>query len=167
MKRRFPLYAKILLWFFLNLLLLGIVGYFIFASQFGIDLLVSGPVITRISGVREVVTSELRAHPRAEWNAVLDKTSSAYDVKFLLFQDDGTQLAGDTTALPDDVKNSLRGPERRGPDRDHDHDRDHDRRRSGESRSRPERGDFNALRESSGPDSTNFNRPRFEPNRFP
>jgi len=43
MKHRFPLYLKIVLWFFLNLLLLGMVGFFFFAGQFGLDLLVSGP----------------------------------------------------------------------------------------------------------------------------
>ena len=39
MSRRFPLYAKILLWFFLNLVLLAAVFYLLFRAQFhfGLD----------------------------------------------------------------------------------------------------------------------------------
>src|SRR6266404_2175626 len=114
MKRRFPLYLKIVLWFFLNLLLLGIVGFFFFAGQFGLDLLVSGPVAARIAVASEAITSELRTRPNSDWKAILENRSSAYGVKFVLFKDDGTQLAGEPTALPQEVKQNLRGPMERG-----------------------------------------------------
>src|SRR5882724_87254 len=110
MKHRFPLYLKIVLWFFLNLLLLGVVGFFLFAGQFGLDLLVSGPVAARIGAASEALTSELRNRPNSDWNAVLENHSSTYGVKFVLFKDDGTQIAGEPTALPQEVKQNLRGP---------------------------------------------------------
>jgi len=117
MKHPFPLYLKILLWFFLNLVVLAVIGFFIFAGRFGIDLLVSGPVATRMSAVSEATTAEFRTRPRSEWNLVLENHSRTYGVKFLLFRDDGTQLAGEPTALPDEVKQNLRGPPGRpGPD---------------------------------------------------
>ena len=63
MKTRFPLYVKILLWFFLNLVVLAAIGFFILAGRFGLDLLVSGPVATRIGAVTENLTSEFRSRP--------------------------------------------------------------------------------------------------------
>ena len=76
-------------------------------------------VVSRIGAVSEAINSELRARPRAEWEAVLENRSSSYGVKFLLFHDDGHQLAGEPTVLPEEMKQSLRG---RGPDR-HGQDR--------------------------------------------
>jgi two-component system sensor histidine kinase CpxA len=110
MKRRFPLYLKIVLWFVLNLVVLGLVGFFIFAGRFGLDLLVSGPVAARIGTVSEAITAELRARPSSEWDAVLEKSASAHGVKFVLFQDDGTELAGEKISLPDEVREHLKGP---------------------------------------------------------
>src|SRR3954452_4523918 len=107
---RLPLYLKILLWFLLNLVVLAVIGFFVVAGKFGLDLLVSGPVATRISAVSEGITAELRNRSRSEWSAILENPSRTYGVKFLLFEDDGSQLAGEPTQLPDDVKQSLRGP---------------------------------------------------------
>jgi two-component system sensor histidine kinase CpxA len=76
-------------------------------------------VATRIGAVTENLTSEFRSRPRADWNALLESRSSTYGVKFVLFQDDGTQLAGETIFLPDEVKQIMRGPglpNRHGPD---------------------------------------------------
>src|SRR5207249_3377130 len=115
MRARFPLYLKIVLWFFLNLLLLGLVGFVIVRGKFGPDLLLSGPVAHRISNVTESIASELRARPLTEWHSVLQNRSSNYGVKFVLVEDDGTQLGGEPTSLPQQVKQRLRGPEGRGP----------------------------------------------------
>jgi len=114
-KSRFPLYWKIVLWFFLNLLLLGIAGVVIVEGKFGLDLLLSGPVTHRIAGVTDGISSELRARPSSEWNEILGNRSAHYDVKFVLFADDGTQLGGEPTSLPTQVKQRLKGPEWRGP----------------------------------------------------
>jgi len=115
MKPRFPLYLKIVLWFFANLVLLAIVGLVVLEGKFGTDLLLSGPVTHRIATVSEAITSELRARPGSEWNAVLENRSSHYDAKFVLFEDGGKQLGGEPTVLPEEVKQRLKGPEWRGP----------------------------------------------------
>jgi len=117
MKPRFPLYVKIMLWFLANLVLLATVGVVILEGKFGTDLLLSGPVTHRIASVSEAITSELRARPSSEWNAVLESRSSHYDAKFVLFEDGGRQLGGEPTVLPAEVKQRLKGPEWRGPSR--------------------------------------------------
>src|SRR5438105_4924382 len=115
MKPHFPLFIKIVLWFFANLVLLAIVGLVVLEGKFGTDLLLSGPVTHRIGTISEAITSELRARPGSEWNAVLENRSSHYDAKFVLFEDDGRQLGGEPTLLPEEVKHRLKGPEWRGP----------------------------------------------------
>lgn len=107
MKRRLPLYAKILLWLSLNLVLLGIAAVVILGRPIGLDLLLVGPMGGRIRGVTAVIMTELRQHPSSEWDTVLQRHSDAYGVKFLLFRIDGTQLAGEPTPLPEEIQEAL------------------------------------------------------------
>jgi two-component system, OmpR family, sensor histidine kinase CpxA len=104
MRRRFPLYAKILLWFFLNLLLLGLAAVVVVGSRVGLDALLVGYSSDRIRGVIGVITAELRQRPSSEWDAVLQRHSDAYGVKFLLFGIDGTHLAGEAISLPAEAR---------------------------------------------------------------
>lgn len=115
MSRRFPLYAKILLWFFLNLLLLGGALFLLIRDQFrfGFDWMLAAGANERIQGVSEVIVADLNDHPRADWNAVLKRFNEAYQIQFLVYRGDGTQLAGITNALPAEVQARL--GEARGP----------------------------------------------------
>jgi two-component system sensor histidine kinase CpxA len=109
MNCRFPLYAKILLWFFLNLLLLA-VAFGVFLSvqfHFGLDSLLAGRAGDRLRAVSEVITRELHQRPRAEWDDVLSRFSEAYGIRFVLFRPDSLQMAGETLALPPEVRARL------------------------------------------------------------
>lgn len=112
---RFPLFAKILLWFFLNLLVLAVVGYAVFKYQFrvGLDSLLLGQAGARVQAVSEVIAAELGGRTASEWSAILRRFSEAYRVDFSLFRNDGTQAAGiPVAALPEEVRSRLleRGP---------------------------------------------------------
>jgi two-component system sensor histidine kinase CpxA len=109
MTRRFPLYLKILFWFFLNLLLLAVAFYFLLRNQlrFGIDWLLSGSASDRIEAVSEIITADLNERPRAEWNDILKRFGDAYQMQFLLYRNDGIQLAGETNDLPKTVRERL------------------------------------------------------------
>lgn len=111
---RFPLLAKILLWFFLNLLVLAAVGYGLFRMQFrlGLDSLLAGRAGERVQALSEVINAELRAKPVRLWDESLENYSRAYQADFLLFRSDGTQVAGQSTTLPAPVRAKL--AERRG-----------------------------------------------------
>jgi two-component system sensor histidine kinase CpxA len=115
MKIRFPLFAKIGLWLFLNLLFLGVVFYAFLRAQFhlGLDSLLMGRAGDRVQAVCEVITFELNAAAKTEWNGILKRFASAYHVQFFLFRTDGTQVAGETLQLPAGVQARL--IERRGP----------------------------------------------------
>ena len=103
MRIRFPLYAKIFLWFFLNLAALGVAFYVFFHSQvkFGLNSLMMGRAGDRIQAVSEIITGELNKSPgRASADEILKRFSESYRVQFYLFQSEGRQIAGEPVALP-------------------------------------------------------------------
>ncbi|HWF20234.1 MAG TPA: HAMP domain-containing sensor histidine kinase, partial [Verrucomicrobiae bacterium] len=114
MKIRFPLYAKILFWFFLNVVFLCAVFFIVARGQFHfwMDALISGPAGGRMQAVTHLIAEELRDRPQTEWNGVLQRFSSAYNVEFTVFRNDGRQLAGETVTLPPQVR--IRLAERHG-----------------------------------------------------
>lgn len=110
MNLRFPLYAKILLWFFLNLILLSAVlfGFFRIQFQAGLDSLLAGQARSRLEAVGNVIEAELRETPRTEWDAVLERFSNAYDgVEFFVFRPNATQAAGSSVDIPPQVRNRI------------------------------------------------------------
>jgi two-component system sensor histidine kinase CpxA len=115
MRVRFPLYARILFWFFLNMVFL--VGVVLVVARvqfrFGLDALVSGPAGERVQAVTRLLNEELKGQPRAEWDGVLKRFSDAYNVQFFLFRNDGEEIAGEKIELPAEVRARLGG--RRGP----------------------------------------------------
>lgn len=109
MKLRFPLYAKILFWFFLNLVLLGGAFLLLVRAQFhyGLDWLLAAGAGERIQAISDVIVSELNDRPRSEWGAVLKRFDDAYRIQFLIYRADGNQLAGALTPLPPEARMRL------------------------------------------------------------
>lgn len=123
MKVRFPLYAKILLWFFLNLLILA-VGFLIFFNvEVGFNSAIERQAHDRLRPIEQLIVSELAPSPRNEWDDILKRFSAAYGVKFVLFRNTGEQVAGEKTTIPQDVSVELaqgtlrrEGPPEMAPD---------------------------------------------------
>jgi two-component system, OmpR family, sensor histidine kinase CpxA len=115
MKLRFPLYAKILLWFLMSLAVLGAACLLLLRAQFhyGLDWMLAAGAGERLQAISEVIAGELNDRPRAEWDAVLKRFNDAYQIQFLIFRVDGTQLAGEPNPLPPEVR--VRLLEGRGP----------------------------------------------------
>lgn len=109
MKLRFPLSAKILLWFFLNLLLLAALFYGFLRVQFqvGLDSLLAGHAGARIEALGAVLADNLRDTPRADWTAVLNRFRDAYGVRLYLVRPDGGLIAGEAVSLPQAVTRRL------------------------------------------------------------
>ncbi len=119
MPRRFPLFAKILLWFLLNLVLLVWLFYSVVYGQFhlGPDWLLSSSASDRIDSLSYVILSDLALNPPSKWTAALKRYDTMYhnEARFLVFSPDGRQLAGETIPLPDEFRRRL--TPRRGPPR--------------------------------------------------
>lgn len=122
MRIRLPLYAKILGWFFLNLLLLGLIAGWVVRSEFRFEALINGAGGERFQKVADTLLGELRERPRAEWESILKRFAATYEVQFVVVDERSEPIAGGPASLPDEVKARLRvgrGPMRgdgsRGP----------------------------------------------------
>src|ERR1700691_1760601 len=97
MPRRFPLYAKILLLFFLNLALLAVMFWMPFRAQFrtGTVWFVPRDASDRIDAVSDMIIAELGREPPSKWSYKLQTLASGYqnNVPFLAFDGHDQQLA--------------------------------------------------------------------------
>ena len=106
---RLNLLSKILLWVFINLLVLGVVLFFIFNLQFNFspNSPLLGAANERIEVVAEMIATESNGKSRAERDEILKKYSDNYGVTFTLFTNSGEQLGGQKIELPAQIKDSL------------------------------------------------------------
>ena len=112
MKLRFPLYSKILLWFFLNLLLLAVVlyGFLRFQLRAGLDSLLAGQIASRMEVVTRVLEDELRETPRTAWDSVLERLGNTYEgVTFHIVRPNGSLVAGAPVEIPAEVRKRFPG----------------------------------------------------------
>ena len=149
MRLRFPLYGKVLFWFFVNLALVALLAGVFIAMQFrlGMDWLLAGEARQRLEAMGEVIGGELRDQPKMVWDKVLARYQTAHGASFTIFRNDGRQTAGETLLPPREVLEKLR--DRRGPPQARPQDRDdrpprderpRDAKRAGEPP--PARSDF-------------------------
>ena len=117
MKTRFPLSAKIALWFALNVLFLAILAVVFARVQFrvGLDSLLAGRANERLQSVAQLVLGELSERPVSEWSGELARFGAAYRVKLAVMRNDGTRLAGDVPELPAEVLEKMRAGVRGRP----------------------------------------------------
>ncbi len=113
MKHRFPLYAKILAWFFLNIIVLGMIGWFILHSQAksGVDSFLSGYVTQRVEPLAREVIAELGKASKDEWGDILKRRSEENGVTFCLTLEGEQGLFGSVPELPEKIRRRLpKGP---------------------------------------------------------
>jgi two-component system sensor histidine kinase CpxA len=110
-QRRIPLFAKILLWFFLNILLLAAVLAVLARGQFhfGLDTLVSGPAGKGVHDVARLITGELRERNAEEWPGVLNRYAEVYHVQFFLIQAE-KHFGGTNAVIPEEVLKRCQPP---------------------------------------------------------
>ena len=105
---RLPLGAKILGWFFLNLVLLGVVAWALLRSELRPDAWISILAGERSTRLAETVIREVQTTSRREWNTVLERFSEINGVTLVLIRDDGGHIAGPKITIPDAVQERLR-----------------------------------------------------------
>ncbi len=112
MNPRFPLTAKILTWFSLNLVLLMVIAWIVlrYSASNGFDSFLAGHVGGRVEATARAIMAELETKPRTEWNDVLARYGEAHDVKFLLLGNDLETLAGEEVDLPESLRSQLPRP---------------------------------------------------------
>jgi two-component system sensor histidine kinase CpxA len=108
-KTRFPLFAKLLLWFFVNLLVLTAGLMLMMRIQFGsfANLLLPISSQNEIQAMSAELLHGLAHSERSEWNGELAETSSAYKMEFALYDSRGRWLAGAKFPVPDSIHRAL------------------------------------------------------------
>ena len=106
MAARFPLYAKILGWFFLNLLVLVAVFLLLVNAQFRFDLdwVFATAARQRVDAMRDLIVGELNTTRPDEWDRVLDSFSDAYNVRLSLVDESGERLIGSVDPLAPEIR---------------------------------------------------------------
>lgn len=111
---RFPLYARFLVWFALNLLLLAAIIGVLLRTEFRVESILSTLAADRVQPVADVILAEFRTRPRSEWNAVLGRFEEAYGIRFSLLDERNQLVAGAPLKVPESVLRRLPGPGPRG-----------------------------------------------------
>lgn len=109
---RFSLFSKIILWFFLNLMVLGAILFLIFNFNFRPDprSRLMGAA-NRFEAVSRIIVSATDEKTREERDEILQRYSEAYNVQFYLFDFEGNQLGGKPVTLPTEVHTEITRPE--------------------------------------------------------
>ena len=162
---RFPLSAKILSFFLLNLAFLAVAAWLFARAQLhlGLDSLLAGPANDRLQAMAEVCVAQLIERPPEEWSEVLQSTGAAYRLPLALYRHDGRRVAGHTPEPPAEVMRRILEARPRDVQRDGTRDLQRDRPpealRDGANRPRPEGMDERERLRRDGP----RNGPRPEP----
>lgn len=109
MKTPFPLFARLLLWFFVNLLAL-IVGLALMVRvQFGSldNWLMPQSSQDEIQAMSATLIGNLAHSDRRDWGGELAQVSAAYKMDFALYDSRGQWLAGSASKLPDEIRRAM------------------------------------------------------------
>ena len=109
MKTRFPLFARLLLWFFLNLLVLVAGLLLMVRVQFGSlnNWLLPQSSQDEIQAMTATLIADLAHSPRETWNDKLTEMSAAYKMEFALYDSRGNWMEGAQLQPPDDVHHAM------------------------------------------------------------
>ena len=112
MKRpRLTLYGQILFWFFLNLALVAAVLLVVLKVQFQMDLgaFLTGRTQQRFEAAAKVLSADLRAAPRSEWQEIVTRYEEAYRVRLVVWGEEPEPVTiGDKNSLPDRLLEAMR-----------------------------------------------------------
>ena len=107
----FSLFTKIMLWFFLNLLLLAAIFLLLFNFRFAPDSPFFRPTDFRIVNITRQISEETNDKSRAERDEILKRFTETYAVDFFMFDYTGQQIGGKEITLPPEVLSEITAPE--------------------------------------------------------
>lgn len=118
MKPRLSLFAKIMLWFFLNLAVIGGVLFALFNLQFRLE--PNSPLLAgasdRIENVARAISDDIRDKPQTEREAILRQYSESYRLDFSIYANTGEKIAGKEALIPKEVLERIKAvPPRNNP----------------------------------------------------
>ncbi len=113
MNIRSKLFTKILIWFFLNLALIGVLVWGVQALQLDPGAASTKQDEFRVQAAAKLIADQLIKEPSENWDAVLQKHADLHKVTFVLLDANSTRLAGPALKLPKPVNEELQRIARR------------------------------------------------------
>ena len=109
MKTPFPLFARLLLWFFLNLIVLVAGLFLVVRVQFGSlnNWLLPQSSQDQVQAMTATLMDNLAHSPRSFWSDNLTDLSEAYKMDFALYDSRGNWMEGAKLQPPDDVRHAM------------------------------------------------------------
>ncbi len=109
---RLSLFTKILLWFFLNLLVLtaAVFLFLNFNQQLPQVFRAFNESSNAIRAVAQLISVEVREKSNEEREQILQRYAQAYQIDFLLYTNEGEKVAGKDLTLPPDILAHLVSP---------------------------------------------------------
>ncbi len=106
---RLSIFAKLLLWFFLNLVLLAAVFGFFFQIRFHVppDSILAGTTSHKTISLYRMIRQELSSTPENQWDDLLKRYAEGFDAKLTLITFDGRILAGSPGPIPMEVTSRM------------------------------------------------------------
>ena len=110
MKIRFPLYAQMLLFLLLHLVIIGTVFFVFFNTQFGTgwEALIRSPAGDRVEEIAWLLEHQMEHETATEKENTLQRFGKIYGVTFYIFDGMGRQLGGPKITLPSKVLAHIR-----------------------------------------------------------
>jgi two-component system sensor histidine kinase CpxA len=104
-----PLGLQILCWFFLNLLLVCLIGSAIFISRFksGLEMLMDAKAIEKVDAIRIKVFRGLNFQPSSTWNETLGLIAKKHRIELAVFSSQGAWVAGEIRHPPQAVMDEI------------------------------------------------------------
>jgi two-component system, OmpR family, sensor histidine kinase CpxA len=117
MKPFSSLFSKILLWFFMNLVLVAavLVMFFAFGSQIDLHAIFGQQASDRLRTAGRLISHELNQAPTANWPDVLARHAEIYQVDFALLLKNGSQSLSKDMEIPEAVMKMVMGAFRQRP----------------------------------------------------
>ncbi len=111
MKPFSSLFARILFWFFLNLMLVTglLLGFYLFQSKMDLYAIFGFRTMDRMHIAGRLISHDLSHVPRPQWSDVLTRYSDIHRVHFALLLEDGSVFFSEGMQVPTTVMKKLRG----------------------------------------------------------
>lgn len=105
---RLSLFTKIMIWFFLNLIVLGVVFFVLIRAdfRFGRSMPFFAPG-NRLEQIARTITTETQDLDRVGRDSVINRLSSENRVGLFIFNEEGQQIGGPDIVVPDEVRQLL------------------------------------------------------------
>jgi len=110
LKTSFPLFARLLLWFFVNLLILMIGLLIVARIEFGSldNWLLPVSSQQQVQAMTDTLIRHLTHEDRSQWSEELTQISTDYKMEFSLYDAQSQYVAGSTLKLPDEVRRAIK-----------------------------------------------------------